>query len=170
MDVRAAMETTLISRISIERRRCGGFTLLELIVVVVIIGVISALTVPSVVSGWRQGAVRRTVREFISVTRAASSRAVATRRPVGLVVRERAGSFGVEGAASSFALPDFAEFGKIEGGRDGEEDDEIVFEFYPTGASSGGSVTIQFDTPSGFQSYVLVLDPLIGRVRIEGKS
>lgn len=161
--------TALTSRTSSERRR-GGFTLLELVVVVVIMGVISALTLPSVVSGWRQSTVRRTVREFISVSRAASARAVTTRKPVGMVVWEREGRFGVEGSESTFDLPDFAEFGDIEGGRDGEEDDEIVFEFYPTGASSGGSVTIEFDTAGGRQTFVMVFDPLIGRVRIEDNS
>lgn len=164
------METALTSRISTERCRRRGFTLLELVVVVVIIGVISALTVPSVVSGWRQGAVRRTVREFISVARAASSRAVNTRKPLGLVIWERDGRFGVDGVGDSFELPDFAEFSEIEGGREGEGDDQTVFEFYPTGASSGGSVTIRFDTAAGSQRFVLVFDPLIGRVRIEGNS
>ena len=93
-----------------------------------------------------------------------------TRKPVGLVVQEREGRFGVEGTNTTFELPDFAQFGDIEGGRDGDADDEIVFEFYPTGACSGGSVTIQFDTPAGYQRFVLVFDPLIGRVRIESNS
>lgn len=139
----------------------------ELVVVIVIIGVISAMVLPSIRAGWKQGAVRRSVRAFISAARTASAEAVRTRKPASLAVWPDDGRFGVEGREGGFELPDFADFGEIEGGRGSEEDDEIFFDFYPTGASSGGSVEIEFDVSGRTQAYRLILDPLIGRVRIE---
>ena len=155
-----------------SRRRPGlrGFTLLEVIVVMVIVGVISAVALPAIRSGSRQAAVRRSVRAFISAARQASATAVTQRRPVALVVWPDDGSFGVEGASDRYELPDFAEFGDIEGGREAEGDDEIRFDFFPTGSSAGGSVEIQFQLSDRPQSYNLVLDPLISRVHIEDHS
>jgi len=147
-----------------------GFTLFEVVVVVVIIGVVAALVLPSMNSGWRQGAVRRSVRTFISATRAASAKAVNTRKPVGLAIFGDEGRFGLEGGEQVFELPDFAQFGAIDGGRFGEAEDEIVFDFFPTGASVAGSVEIEFEISGGRQAYLLVFDPLIGRVRIEEAS
>ncbi|HYB98070.1 MAG TPA: prepilin-type N-terminal cleavage/methylation domain-containing protein [Candidatus Limnocylindrales bacterium] len=155
---------------STTHHRQRGFTLFEVVVVVVIIGVIAALVVPSMNSGWRQGAVRRSVRTFISASRAASAKAVSTRKAVGLSVYEQDGRFGIEGGEQTFELPGFAEFGAIEGGREGEAEDEIVFDFFPTGASVGGSVEIEFEVAGGRQAYVLIFDPLIGRLRIEEAS
>lgn len=155
------------------RRRSGerGFTLLELIVVLVIVAVVSALVVPAVTSGWRQGAVRRTVRAFISASRTASAQAVRTREPVALAVWPEEGRFGVAGSdGDGFELPSFAEFGEIVGGREAEGDDEILFDFFPTGAASGGIVEIRFDNRGRLQAYRLVIEPLIGRVRIEEGS
>jgi len=149
------------------RRRTAGFTLLEIIIVVVIIGVISAMAMPRVMAGVHQAAVRRSVRAFISAARQASSIAVNTRKPASVVVWPDDGQFGVEGKEERYELPDFAEFGDIVGGRETEADDEIYFDFYPTGSSSGGSVEIDY-TPSDLrQTYRLVLDPLVSRVRIE---
>ena len=151
-------------------RRQHGFTLFEVVVVVVIIGVVAALVMPSMTAGWRQGAVRRTVRAFISVSRAASAKAVNSRKPVGLAIHADSGTFGLEGGEDTFELPEFADFGAIEGGRDGDGEDEIVFDFFPTGASVAGSVEIEFETRGGRQNFILIFDPLIGRIRIEKDS
>jgi prepilin-type N-terminal cleavage/methylation domain-containing protein len=153
-----------------RRRGAHGFTLLEVIVVVAIIGVISAMVLPSIQAGARQSAVRRSVRAFISAARQASARAVHTRKVTALVVWPDEASFGVEGSENRYELPDFAEFGDIVGGREAEADSEIRFDFYPTGSCVGGSVEIEFTPSDRRQAYVLVLDPLIGRVRIEDHS
>lgn len=155
------------------RRRAGaspGFTLFEVIVVMVILGVVAAMVMPQIGAGARQSAVRRTVRAFVSAARQASSEAVTSRRPRALVVWPDDGAFGVEGATERWELPDFADFGDIVGGRSAEGDQEIYFDFYPTGSSAGGSVEIEFEPGGRRQAWLLILDPLIGRVRIEENS
>lgn len=153
-----------------RRRRSRGFTLLEVIIVMVIVGVVSAIALPAIQAGAKQAAVRRSVRAFISAARQASARAVHTRKPASLVVWPDDNSFGVAGSENRYELPEFAEFGEIIGGRGAEADDEIFFDFYPTGSSAGGSVAIEFTPSDERQTYILVLDPLIGRVRIEESS
>jgi general secretion pathway protein H len=159
-------------RVAPRRVRGGerGFTLLEVIVVMIIVGVIAAMAIPSLQAGSRQAAVRRSVRAFISAARQASAEAVRTRKPSALIVWPDDGTFSVEGARDRYELPDFAEFGEIVGGREAEGEEEILFDFYPTGSSVGGSVEISFDIGSRPQSYILVLDPLVSRVRIEDAS
>jgi len=152
------------------RASSSGFTLLEIIIVVVIIGIISMMALPAMQAGSRQAAVRRSVRAFISAAREASARAISSRKPVALIVWPNDGAFGVEGSSSRVELPDFAQFGEITGGSEAEADDEIRFEFFPTGASVGGSVRIEYTPSDRRQAYTLTLDPLIGRVSIEDNS
>ena len=136
----------------------------------VIVGVVAAMVLPAITAGAQQAAVRRSVRAFISAAREASAKAVASRRPTSLIVWPDEGAFGVDGKEARYELPEFAEFGEIIGGREAEADDEIRFDFYPTGSSVGGSVEIEFNPTGTRQSYVLVLDPLISRVKIEDNS
>ncbi|MFN2377337.1 MAG: prepilin-type N-terminal cleavage/methylation domain-containing protein [Candidatus Binatia bacterium] len=147
-----------------------GFTLLEVIVVLVIVGVMSAMVLPSIQAGSRQAAVRRSVRAFVSAARQASAIAINTRKPAALVVWPDDASFGVEGVTNRYELPDFADFGEVVGGSEAEGDDEIRFDFYPTGSSAGGSVEIVFEPSGRRQVWLLILDPLIGRIRIEEAS
>ena len=135
-----------------------------------IVGVVAGMVLPALQAGARQSAVRRSVREFISAARQASARAVSTRRPVALLVWPRDGAFGIDGLGGRYQLPDFADFGEIVGGSEAEGDDEIRFDFYPTGSSAGGSVVIEFSPEGSRQSYRLVLDPLVSRVRVEDQS
>jgi type II secretion system protein H len=159
------------SVVALSRRRSApGFTLLEVLVVMAIVGVVAALVMPQIGAGARQSAVRRSVRAFVSAARQASSGAVTSRRPKALVVWPDDGAFSVEGATDRWELPDFADFGEIVGGRSAEGDQEIYFDFYPTGSSAGGSVEIEFSPSGRRQVFLLTLDPLIGRVRIQGGS
>ena len=136
----------------------------------VLVGVIAAISIPSIQAGSRQAAVRRSVRAFISAARQASAHAVSHRKPTALIVWPDEGAFGVEGFETRVELPEFAEFGEITGGVEAEADDEIRFDFFPTGSSVGGSVEIEYNPSDRRQAYILILDPLIGRVRIEESS
>lgn len=151
-----------------------GFTLLELIVVVVIMGLAVGLAVPSVRSGWQQAAVRRSVRQFIGSVRGVSSRAIRTRKPSTLAVWPEQKLFGPNGGDSRFTLPDFAEFGDIEGGRvqvDENGNDRILYDFSPSGSADGGRIELRYETRAGIQSYILTINALLGTISIkEGDS
>lgn len=144
--------------------------MLEIIIVIVIIGIVSAMVAPTIRSGSRQSEVRRSVRAFVSAARQASARSITSRKPTALLVWPDDGAFGVQGSEGRYELPRFAEFGEIVGGREAEADNLISFDFYPTGSSAGGSVEIEFHVADRRQSYTLTLDPLIGRVRIRENS
>jgi prepilin-type N-terminal cleavage/methylation domain-containing protein len=61
-------------------------------------------------------------------------------------------------------LPALASFGEVEGGRDlGEEG--IVFDFYPNGSSSGGTIELRFDLGRGRPlSHKLSINPLVSSI------
>ena len=83
---RAETATTPTYRATTEAG-CGkhaGFTLIELVVVITIIAIAAAITIPSIGAGAHQREVRRTLQKFVSSLRRASSVAVFQRRPVEL--------------------------------------------------------------------------------------
>ncbi len=144
-----------------------GFTLIEIVVVLVIMAMASVIIIPSIRSGSRQREVRRTVQRFVAAARAGSSKAIREREPAGLSLDLRSRSFGVEGASRRIDLPSFASFGDVSGGYLEDSGEKIVFDFYPTGGSAGGSVELVFETGGRPQIYTLTIDPLLSTVGIE---
>ncbi len=144
-----------------------GFTLIELVAVLVIMALASALVIPSVRSGNEQREVRRTVQRFVSAVRAGSSRAIRERKLVGLVLDVEKPSFGVRGDDRVIELPSSGAFGEIRGGYVEGDGQRFVFEFYPTGGSTGGSVELVFELRAGRQTYVMNINPLLSTVGIE---
>lgn len=143
-----------------------GFTLLELLIVMVVMAVAAVIVMPSVRSGVQQREVRLTLQKFVSAVRYSSARAIMDRRSVDLVLWPEQASYSVEGLGDDRELPEAASFGELVGGRH-IGGGEVTFEFYPTGGSSGGAIELLFETASGRQTYTLVIDPLISRVEVQ---
>jgi type II secretion system protein H len=74
------MKRTSQNRFRAER----GFTLMEMVIVAVVIGVISAMAVPSFLSYMPKLRVKSAARDIVSQMRLARSRSVAERKPYGV--------------------------------------------------------------------------------------
>jgi prepilin-type N-terminal cleavage/methylation domain-containing protein len=59
-----------------QRSTCSAFTLIELMVVIVLIGILSALIIPELKGGYQDALLRSTSRNLVNVFSIASSRAV----------------------------------------------------------------------------------------------
>lgn len=147
-------------------RPAAGFTLVELLIVMVVMAVAAVIVMPSVRSGGQQREVRLTLQQFVSAVRHSSATAIRERRLVDLTLWPDDSSYTVEGVEEDRELPRLASFGELAGGRY-QSVDEVIFEFYPTGGSSGGTVEFRFETDNGQQAYTLAIDPLISRVGVE---
>jgi len=67
-------------------------------------------------------------------------------------------------------LPALASFGEVEGGRD-LGDEGIVFDFYPNGSSSGGTIELRFDLGRGRPlSHTLSINPLVSAIAMEDEG
>ncbi len=154
-----------------RRNPSAGFTLIELVVVLVIVGIGAALVAPAVTSGIRAREVRSGVRTLLSSCRDLQSEAVRTGTVRTLVIDPVENELFVEGTKRRFSLGEVVRLSQFEGVLLDAEGMARV-RFYPNGGNSGLGVLIDdAETPEDL-GYVFRLDPLIGSVEVfdEGQS
>lgn len=142
------------------RPRCGGLTLLELTVVLVIVSLALAVLVPSLTAG-RGVQVEQTGRVVAAVLRRARSAAIASSRERAVLfdVRDRRYSL-VEGPSRLFPTDVTlrlltAREELVDGGRG-------YIRFFPDGSSTGGRLTLSVGTHAS----VVDVDWLTGAVTV----
>jgi general secretion pathway protein H len=141
-------------------RRAGGFTLLELIVVLAILAVVVALVTPSIGRGTEAVRMRAEVAGFAAMLRHARERAIVSQRPQAVVVDPinqrismRAG--GPDGdLRETRVLPDRLVV-------EATPPPALVVQFDARGGSSGGDFRLSW----GNLVYRVTVDALTGRVR-----
>lgn len=143
----------------------AGFTFLELMVVMVIIGITVALVLPRVGAGWRRMEDREFLQEFVDTLKRSRLRAM----NAGAIV-----FFRINGAERVYDFEDpprrpippnvdiFAD--RLE--RDPQTGDYCLL-FFPDGSLSGGDIEIVFDKVRSFRLYV---HPLFGTVHLSRVS
>ncbi len=154
----------MLRRASGTRTSQRGFSLFELIVVLMIVAVASGLAAPGIQSGWRAREVRTATRSLAGVMRGLRERAIRRGVEQELVIQADGKTFNWPDGQEA-TLPGGAAVTGIRGGwRD--QDGGVRVVFYPNGGSSGIALVVgQLDGDS--LSFGIRVDPMLGSVVIQ---
>lgn len=147
------------------RTRQSGFSLFELIVVLMVVAVASGLAAPAIQSGWRNREVRSGTRSLAALMRGLRERAVRQGVEQELLIEED-GQTIHWGDGRTMTLPGGATITGIRGGwRD--QDGAVRVVFYPNGGSSGIALLVG-QPEGGSLAFSVQVDPMLGNVVIQG--
>ena len=143
-------------------RRIRGVTMIELLVVISIMALIAALTVPILSGGVSTTELKGAAREVAAGLRFARSDAVATRQETRLVFDLEGRTFRIDRDARLHSLPKQVEIKLFTAQSDIADEKTGAIRFFPDGGSNGGRVTIA----AGERKFEVDVDWLTGRVAI----
>lgn len=136
-----------------------GFSLLELMVVLSLMGVAAVIALPSLESGIRKREVRRSVLSLAAVARDLRRRAIDEGMLKQLVVSPREDSYLASGA-EIVRLPEAVKITGVAGGESmGNRLTQFVF--FPNGSMVGGAIELSDKKGA---TYRIRFEPLVGRV------
>jgi len=154
-------------------RNEGGFTLLELTLVLILIGLFAALTVPYVSQALERVEAGAEVRKLAASLRAARSEAIAQKRPLTFNGDFSGNIYWLSGPPG--AVKDdkprplgrpvyFSEFSNQD---ESQTEGRFVIRFFPLGNASGGSIRMEAVTGKKEKLiYEIHIDPITGTPRI----
>ncbi len=138
----------------------NGFSLLELLAVLLILSLASFIVLPSIEKGLREREVRQSVLRLAAVARDLRSRAVYENNLQRLIFNPQENSYQTL-RGKKILLPSDIKITDIEGGEPiGEGLRQFLF--FPNGSLLGGEIGIS--GREGSPAYLVRLDPLSGRV------
>ena len=152
-------------------RQCrrGGFMLIEMTVVLLIIAIGLTLAVPLIEGGFDSREVRRAARQIASTMVHCRVEAVSKAEPQGLVINPERNMIATSDRGRWAVLTDRAIIEKVEGGSV-LGDGAVQVLFYPNGSTSGADVVVASRRDRGRDRLRITLDPLVGTVRVQDAS
>ena len=144
------------------RSRQVGFTLLELLIVLVLMGIIASVVIPIFGPGVSTTALKRSAREVAAGLRLARSQAIAQRTEAVLELDVAARSFRVPPDPTLHQMPEGIDLKLYTAQRDLVNERVGAVRFFPDGGSNGGRITLA----AGDRKYDVDVDWLTGRVAI----
>lgn len=142
------------------RRRQQGFTLIEMLVVLVVLGLVLSVVAPRFASGNPALAVRSAGLDLVAGLQLARNLAVSENRAVAIKLDRKASAFEVEGRRRglppgvALTRPDL---------REDERDAAIEVRFFPDGSSSGARIGVV----RGAHRLVIDVDWLTGTIQVK---
>jgi len=149
-----------------RRRTTRGFTFIELMVVLCIIGLAAAVVVPAIDAGMDSREVRRATRQIAATMHHLRSEALATGKLRHLRINPSENAIETDDKGRWAVLSERAIIERVDGGvMAGDGSVDIVF--YANGATSGADIVIASRRDRSSNRIRLLLDPLVGSVRVE---
>lgn len=142
------------------RRRSAGFTLAEMMVVLVVIGLLLALVPPLLSNGFPAAQTRAAVRDLVGALRFTRGEALRANQEASMVIDLKEGLVRITGVKRTRDLPASATIRATTAFAAEAESDSAVFSFYPDGSSTGGRIEVE----GGGQNFAITVDWLTGRV------
>lgn len=146
------------------RSRCDGFTLLEILIVLVIIAMAATLVAPAVDAGLRAREVRSAVRNVAGTMRALQAEAVQKGTVRRLAIHPVDNAIEVEGR-EPIELGEVAHIGDVRGG-ELLSGGVVRVSFYPNGSNTGVDLLLGERGMPPSEGFVVRADPLLGLVTI----
>ena len=112
---------------------CSAFTLIELMVVIVLIGIMTAMILPEMKGTYEDALLRSTGRELVSVCGLASSHAVSVNQAHRLHLDPKTGHYSIEKGTSDRRTEGRSVAAREVPGGEGELDTRIAIEIYKSG-------------------------------------
>jgi prepilin-type N-terminal cleavage/methylation domain-containing protein len=156
-----------------------GFTLLELVVVVAILGVVCAVALPALGDGLRRWRLHGAVREVATILKFARNQTVAGRASVQVVFDRSRNVYWLDRAESGlrstldevrekgirlYAMPAGIRLGEVAAAGADPGVDRAGIVFYPRGNATGAEVEVRDERG---RTYRISVDSMTGHARIE---
>jgi general secretion pathway protein H len=139
----------------------SGFTLVELLIAITIVGLVMTASVPASVRFYESMQYRQAIRDVITTLASARYRAINTGKAQDVLLNTETKELRL--GSDTQQLP--AKFNiVVRSARELNRDTEGVIRFYPEGGSSGGEIDITKPNRSGVK---ISVDWLVGRVSQE---
>ena len=158
----ASPEVTVITVILPAGKDSRGFSLLELVLVLVVMGISMAIVLPNIGRRFQESEVRSSALGLAAVARQLRSRALVDGVPQQLIVSMPHNIYFVP-KVREVHLPGDVRIGSIEGGEAMERDTKRFY-FFPNGSSLGGEIVIANIANS--ISYLVRFEPLTGKIEV----
>ena len=149
-------------RVRVFHRRQSGVTLLELLIVLTLMALIAAMTLPMFSGGVSGTDLKTAARDVAAGLRLARDRAISQRAESLLELNLEARTFRVSPDERSHRLPEKLDLKLYTAQRDLLNDKVGAIRFFPDGGSNGGRITLA----AGERKYDVDVDWLTGRIAI----
>lgn len=148
------------------RRAAGGFTFIEMMIVLAIVAIGAALAIPAIDAGIDARETRRALRQIAATMTHLHMEAVATGRTRRLRIDPRENAIETDDRSRWAVLSDRAVIERVDGGAIAADGTVDVL-FYANGSTSGADIVIASRRDRSANRMRLVLDPLVGSWRVE---
>lgn len=143
-------------------RAQAGFTLLELMAVLALMGLLLGLVLPSLLRSWEREKDRAALRELTATLRTARSEAVTRGRKVRLFLNLKTGRYRLEGSTQEGTLTGVSLDDASLVWQNPEKSQGYIA-FFGDGSSSGGKLALVESTG---RRYLLEVKPVTGKVSL----